>query len=140
MYKRLPALSDATGFFADNGIFPIGTLGLILNPEFAMFFKMEEKAVGTRILSTTLFSLLMVGAVDIFLRWYRTFLKKRNVNPRFILLLKRLTFVVLAFLFWRALIAQQTTSEFASTHFFFALFVYCFYRLIASFFSTKAED
>lgn len=95
--------------------------------------------MGAKILSTTFFSLLMVGAVDIFLEWYRTFLQKRGLNRKLILLLKRLTFVILAFLFWRSLIAQQETMEFASTHFFFTLFIYCFYRLISSFFKGETE-
>ena len=95
--------------------------------------------MGERILSTTFFSILMVGAVDIFLIWYKSFLERRGVNPHFILLLRRITFVLLAFVFWRALIAQPVQGEFAATHFFFALFVYCFYRLIASFYKDRRD-
>ena len=82
----------------------------------------------------------MVGAVDIFLEWYRSFLEKRGLNAQVILLLRRATFVILAFLFWRALIQQPVQMEFAPTHFFFALFIYCVYRLIASFYKKKNED
>ena len=96
--------------------------------------------MGAKILSTTMFSILMVGAVDIFIEWYRTFLIKRGVDPRLILLLRRITFVILAFLFWRSLIDQLEPKEFASTHFFFALFIYCFYRLISSFYKGKIES
>lgn len=95
--------------------------------------------MGAKILSTTLFSLLMVGVVDIFLEWYKTFLQKRGVDAKIILLLQRVTFVILAFLFWRSLVSQQETGEFASTHFFFALFIYCFYRLISTFFKRRKE-
>ncbi len=95
--------------------------------------------MGAKILSTTVFSLFMVGAVDIFLKWYNTFLQRRNVDAKLILLLQRTTVVILAFLFWRSLMAQQETGEFASTHFFFALFIYCFYRLIATFFKKRKK-
>lgn len=108
-----------------------------------MFFKelkMEDLTLGARILSTILFSLLMVGAVDIFLEWYRTFLQRRKVDEKLILLLRRLTFVILAFIFWRSLVSQQETGEFASTHFFFTLFIYCFYRLISTFFKGRREE
>ena len=51
-----------------------------------MFFqyKPEELNVGAKILSTVLFSILMVGAVDIFIEWYRTFLIKRGVSTQLI--------------------------------------------------------
>lgn len=93
--------------------------------------------MGAKILSTTLYSILMVGVIDIFIEWYKGFLVRRGVNPHFILLLRRLTFVILAFLFWRSMVPHLESTEFASTHFFFALFVYCFYRLISSFFKGR---
>jgi hypothetical protein len=49
------------------------------------------------------------------------------------------TIVILAFMFWRSLVAEQHAEEFASTHFFFALFIYCAYRLISTYFKGKAE-
>ena len=94
--------------------------------------------MGTKIFTITLFSILMVGAVDIFIEWYKTFLLKRRFDKKLIRLIIRIGFVLLAFVFWRALVAQQKSLEFASTHFFFALFIYCFYRLISSF-SKKSE-
>lgn len=95
--------------------------------------------MGAKILSTTLYSVFMVGVVDIFLEWYRGFLVKRGVNVHLIMLLRRLTFVILAFLFWRAMVSQIESVEFTSTHFYFALFIYCFYRLISSFFKGRGE-
>jgi hypothetical protein len=59
------------------------------------------------------------------------------LNTRLNLLIRRTTFVILAFLFWRALVSQLETFELSPTHFFFALFIYCFYRLIASFFQKR---
>jgi len=105
-----------------------------------MFFqyKPEELNVGGKILSTVLFSILMVGAVDIFIEWYRTFLIKRGVSTQLILLLRRITFVILAFIFWRSMVDQLGPKEFAATHFFFTLFIYCFYRLISSFYKGRA--
>jgi len=107
-----------------------------------MFFwyKLEVFDLGGKILTTTFFSILMVGAVDIFIEWYRTFLIKRGANPHFSVLLRRLTFVILAFVFWRSLVDQLEPGEFAATHFFFALFVYCFYRLVSSFYKGKGES
>lgn len=99
----------------------------------------EVFILGTKILSTIIISILMVGAVDIFSEWYKGFLNKRGINPKIILLIRRATFVILAFMFWRSLVAEQQTEEFASTHFFFALFVYCAYRLISTYFKGKAE-
>ena len=90
--------------------------------------------LGAKVFSTVFFTLLMVSGVDIFVRWYRTFLRRRGVGSKLVLLLQRTTFVVLAFIFWQAVSSRVVTEEFASTHFFFALFIYCFYSLIASFF------
>ena len=95
--------------------------------------------MGAKILSTTLFSLLMVGAVDIFSEWYRQFLQKRGVDQKLIVFLRRLTFVILAFIFWRSLISEQVMIEFSSTNFFFALFIYSCYRLISSFYKGKTD-
>lgn len=96
--------------------------------------------MGTRIFATILITLIMVGAVDIFQMWYTTFLRKRGLNDKLIILIKRVTFVILAFLFWRTLIGEPIKGEFAATHFYFALFIYCFYRLISSFYRSKPED
>jgi len=96
--------------------------------------------LGARILSTILFSVFLVGAVDIFSQWYRGFLIRRGVEPRLNLLLRRIFFVILAFIFWRALLAQHIVAEFAPTHFFFTLFIYCFYRLISSFFQGEERE
>ncbi len=114
---------------------------LILNSGFGMFETDQIGGVtlGAKILTTTLFSLLMVGGVDIFSEWYRIFLQKRGVDPKLIRFLRRLTFVILAFLFWRSLISQEVLFEFSSTHFFFALFIYSCYRLIASFYRDRSE-
>jgi len=95
--------------------------------------------LGTKILFITLFSIFMMGGIDIFSEWYRGFLQKREINPKIIILLQRLTFVILAFLFWRPMVSQEKMYNFSSTHFFFALFIYSFYRLISSFFK-KGRD
>ncbi len=95
--------------------------------------------MGPRVLVTLVITLLMVGAVDIFMEWYRGFLKNRRVSPPLSVLIQRILFVLLAFLFWRALVGHQRTEEFASTHFFFTLFIYCLYRLIASYFKDRKE-
>ena len=93
--------------------------------------------MGVRILITLAFTLLMVGAVDIFLFWYKSFLQKRKLDPSLIKLLTRLTFIILAFLFWSAFVAQTETFELNITHFLFTLFIYCFYRLITTFFKKE---
>ena len=95
--------------------------------------------MGAKILSTIFVSLLMLAGVDIFIEWYGLFLERRGLNANLIRLLKRATLVILAFLFWRAIVAQQSPAEFSTTHFFFALFIYCFYRLIATFFKIKEK-
>jgi hypothetical protein len=95
--------------------------------------------LGAKLLSTILYSLVIMGAVDIFSEWYRNFLNKRGVDHKFVIFLHRATFVILAFIFWQSLIREQEAAEFAPTHFFFALFIYCLYRLVASFFKGKAE-
>lgn len=90
--------------------------------------------MGAKILTTVLISLFMLAGVDIFIEWYGLFLERRGLNADLIRLLKRTTLVILAFIFWRAIVARQSSPEFAPTHFFFALFIYCFYRLILTFF------
>ena len=93
--------------------------------------------MGAKILTTLAVSLFMMAGVDIFIEWYGLFLERRGLNPHLIRLLKRTTLVILAFIFWRAIVARQVQSEFAPTHFFFALFIYCFYKLIVTFFKKN---
>ena len=95
---------------------------------------------GAKILSTTMFSVFLIGAVDIFTSWYRSFLKRRSVAPHLSQFLIRILFVMLAFIFWRALADEITAAEFQSTHFYFTLFIYCFYRLIASFYPKRNHE
>ena len=97
----------------------------------------KEVSLGARILITLTFTLIMIGAVDVFLAWYKSFLQKRKIEPNLIRLLTRLTFILLAFLFWRAFVGQTETFELNITHFLFACFIYCFYRLITTFFKEK---
>jgi len=96
--------------------------------------------LGGSILSTTLVSIFLAGAIDIFSTWYLNFLKKRKIRPDLICFIIRSMFVLLAYLFWRAFIHDIETHSLSSTHFFFALFVYCMYRLIASFYKNNKFD
>ena len=96
--------------------------------------------MGAKILSTTFLSILLIGAVDIFASWYRSFLEKRSVAPHLSQFLIRILFVVLAYIFWRALADEIIVKEFQSTHFYFVLFIYCFYRLIASFYPNRDKE
>ena len=91
-----------------------------------------------KILPTILFTLFMLGAVDLFVDWYELFLNRRGVSDRVNLLIRRATLVILAFLFWRSMV-DRIHLELSSTHFLFALFAFCFYRLIASFFKESSK-
>ena len=91
-----------------------------------------------KILPTILFTLFMLGAVDLFIDWYKLFLERRGISENINLLIRRATLVILAFLFWRSMV-DRIHLEFSSTHFLFALFTFCFYRLIASFFKESSK-
>lgn len=95
--------------------------------------------MGENILTITLISIFLAGVIDIFTAWYLKFLKKRKINADLAQFIIRSTFVILAFLFWRAFIHNIDSKTLSSTHFFFALFVYCMIRLIASFYKKDVK-
>ena len=86
------------------------------------------------------FTLLSIAIIEIFLTWYKSFLIKRSVKENFIFLLYRLTFAVLAFIFWRSFTNPEGLDNFISTHFYFALFVFCCYKFFISFFELKKKN
>jgi hypothetical protein len=88
-------------------------------------------------LITIIFTLIAMGIIEIFQNWYTSFMYKRETDPKLSLFLSRLTYTILAFLFWRALASIRHEPDYLSSHFFFSLFVYCFFRLIASFYTRK---
>ena len=95
--------------------------------------------MDAKLLPTLLFTLFMIGAVDLFIDWYAIFLKRRGISDPINLLIRRATLVILTFLFWRPMVGR-IHLELSSTHFLFALFAYCFYRIIASFFKESAKN
>lgn len=82
-------------------------------------------------------ALVFIGLTDSFTSWYGLFLKKRGLSAKTRLFLKRLTFCLLTFIFWEALVHRREIPELAFSHFIFTLFIYSFYCLIASFFKKS---
>jgi len=95
--------------------------------------------LNARLLPTLIFTIFLTGAVDIFMDWYRLFLKRRGVKSHLNLLIRRVLLVLLAFVFWRPM-AFSIQNELSSTHFLFSLFVFCFYSLIATFFKESSPQ
>lgn len=83
------------------------------------------------------FTLLSIGFIEIFLVWYKSFLRKRATNEKMIMQLHRLTFAILSFIFWRSFATPAGEGDFFSTHFYFTLFIFSLYRLVSSFIKAK---
>lgn len=77
-------------------------------------------------------SLLLTGILDLFGRWYQFYLERFNLDPRLVRLAIRLLWVIMAFLFWQALVSRHLVAGLSLSHFLFALFTYSLYRLIQS--------
>ena len=85
------------------------------------------------------FALVFIGLTDAFTAWYSLFLQKRGVSPKVRIFIIRLTYCLLTFIFWEALVHRREVPELAFSHFVFAMFIYSFYRLIASFFKNNKK-
>jgi|GEM_PF-1029217 len=85
--------------------------------------------MGAHLLSIVLFSLLTMTGIELFMRWYPGFLERRQVPPDLRRFIPRLLWAILTVLFWSALI-RKPPAEFTASHFYFALFIMCFFRLL----------
>lgn len=85
--------------------------------------------MGAHLLSIVLYSLLTMTGIELFMRWYPGFLERRQVPPDLRRFIPRLLWVILTVLFWTALI-RKPPGEFTASHYYFALFILCFFRLL----------
>ncbi len=77
-------------------------------------------------------ALLLVGILDLFERWYSFYLHKFRIDPKLIQLLQRLKWIILAFIFWNAMVSRKLIIKIDYSHFLFALFIFCLFRLLSS--------
>lgn len=89
--------------------------------------------MGGRIFLVIILSMIMIIIIDLFPRWYSMFLNKMRIEAGMQRLFVRLAYVLLTFIFWESLVARQDFREITVSHFLFALFIFCLYKLIRSF-------
>jgi len=89
--------------------------------------------MGEHILSISLLTLFMFFWLDVFWKWYNTFLLKIGFDHHVIRFAKRLFWTVMALIFWFTLINGELPEQFTLGHFAFALFIYSLYQTIRSF-------
>lgn len=88
--------------------------------------------MGTKLLSITLGTLVMIGIIDLFINWYTNFLKRWMPDLRIRMLLGQLTWALLAIGFWLSLYTNHLPETFSLTYFFFVLFIYSVRGLVES--------
>lgn len=89
-------------------------------------------------LFVTLFSTLFILlAVDLFARWYQTFLSRRSLPVHVRSFIIQAMWVLLALLSWNALYRKFLPIEFDASHLLFALFIFSLRGLILSLFEKK---
>ena len=88
--------------------------------------------MGEKLLTATVASLVLIGAVDWFDGWYRQFLTRRGVSPTLQKRLRMVQWVLLALLFWYSLLSVGMPTRFGTPFFLFVLFIYSLRGLIAA--------
>lgn len=89
--------------------------------------------MGTGIFLTILLTVVMMVILSLFRDWYTLFLKRRGIDPNLNVLLGRLTLLILAFIFWEALISSGGLREVTASHFYVALFAFAITLFIRTF-------
>jgi len=82
-------------------------------------------------------AVVLYGLFDIFERWYTLYLKRLSIPAYLIRLIQRLKWVVMAFIFWEALVARQMVAELSVSHLLFSLFIFSLFRLIVTLYPGK---
>jgi len=93
--------------------------------------------MGLKLLSITAASLIMLGFIDVFVRWYGHFLQRRIPEARTRQLFLKLVWAILACLFWANLYFRGMPQTFEFSYFLFVVFIYSVRGLIASFLKTE---
>ncbi|MFQ5706956.1 MAG: hypothetical protein ACE5HO_05865 [bacterium] len=94
--------------------------------------------MGSKLLTITLGSLLVIWVIDLFTSWYSEFLKKWMPNIKIRVLLGQLVWAILAVSFWLTLYREHLPETFTLTYFFFVLFIYSVRGLVHAL--VKGDD
>ncbi len=96
--------------------------------------------MGSKLLTVTIGSLLIIWFIDIFIAWYAKFLKRWMPNIKIRILFGHLVWAILAVSFWSTLYRDHLPETFSLTYFFFVLFIYSVRGLIASFVKGRRQE
>lgn len=88
--------------------------------------------MGEKLLTATVASLALIGAVDWFDSWYNRFLSRRGISAVLRKRFRMVQWVVLALLFWYSLLSAGMPPRFGAPFFLFVLFIYSLRGLIAT--------
>ncbi|MBN2416477.1 hypothetical protein JXO52_11575 [bacterium] len=89
--------------------------------------------MGGSIFLIILLTVIMMVILSLFREWYALFLRRRNVDGNLSVLLIRLTLLILAFLFWEALIAHGGLRTVDASHFYLSLFAFALVLFLRTF-------
>ncbi|MFQ6113528.1 MAG: hypothetical protein ACE5NG_05495 [bacterium] len=95
--------------------------------------------MGTKLLTITLGSLVVIWFIDFFTVWYAKFLKRWMPNIKLRELLGQLVWAILALIFWNILYRNHLPETFSPTYFFFVLFIYSVRGLVHSLIKGRAQ-
>ncbi|MFQ5824388.1 MAG: hypothetical protein ACE5JB_10065 [bacterium] len=88
--------------------------------------------MGSKLLTITIGSLVIIWFIDLFTMWYAKFLKRWMPNIKLRVLLSQLIWAILAVSFWTTLYRNHLPETFSLTYFFFVLFIYSVRGLVES--------
>ena len=85
------------------------------------------------ILVIIILTLVMIFFSNAFESWYMLFLEKMEIKTKAALYLKRIIFILLAFIVWEFLVSGQYAASINFSHFLFSFFIYALYKFFDSF-------
>lgn len=88
--------------------------------------------MGKHLISTLLTTLIAILGIELFVGWYRNFLKKRRLPQHLQRAIEQILWVLLSLILWNALYRKFMPAEFDGSHLLFALFIFSLRGLFLS--------
>ena len=88
--------------------------------------------MGKHLISTLVTALVAIVGIELFVSWYRTFLKKRKLPRHIQRAIEQILWVLLSLILWNALYRKFMPAEFDGSHLLFALFIFSLRGLFLS--------